>query len=416
MARSGSKAESHRPAGWPRHLAQSLKPAANAAMTVALERDAGERVARLREAGRDLLSERRRPSRPRMRALTAAPGGRIAWKSVPAPPLPGPRGALVHPIAVATCDLDRSLLLGRTPFLMPLHFGHECVAEVVEVGSEVEGVKPGDRVVVPFQINCGECDACRAGHTGNCLAVPPISMYGFGVAGGHWGGAVADLLAVPFAEAMLVALPDGVAPAAAVSVSDNVCDGYRHVAPHLPALLERDPEAEVLIVAATSRGTLFSSSMPLYTGQVALALGASRVTFADARPHVRERAAALGMEAVDSAELRGREPAPLVVDASANPDGLKRAISLTAPDGVCSSAGNLHARVAIPTALMFGRNVELRIGRSHARRDTPAVLELIAAGKLRPELVTSATGAVDEAPAAIREHACGSAIKTVLTE
>jgi len=335
---------------------------------------------------------------------------------VPAPALPGPRGALVHPIAIATCDLDRSLLLGRTPFLMPLHFGHECVAEVVEVGSEVEGVKPGDRVVVPFQINCGECDACRAGHTGNCLAVPPISMYGFGVAGGHWGGAVADLLAVPYAEAMLVTLPEGVAPAAAVSVSDNVCDGYRHVSPHLPALLERDPEAEVLIVAATSRSTLFSSSMPLYTGQAALALGARRVTFADARPHVRERAAALGMDAIDAAELRGREPAPLVVDASANPDGLKRAISLTAPDGICSSAGNLHARVAIPTALMFGRNVELRIGRSHARRDTPAVLDLIAAGKLRPELVTSATGALDEAPAAIGEHACGSAIKTVLTE
>jgi alcohol dehydrogenase len=416
MARSGQKAEHHRPAGWARHLAQSLKPAAGSAMAVALERDAGARLGRLRDAGRERVAERRRPSRPRMRALSVAPGGRIGWKSVPAPRLPGPKGAIVHPIAVATCDMDRSILLGVTPFLMPLHFGHECVAEVVEVGSEVDDVKPGDRVVVPFQINCGECSACKAQNTANCLSVPPLAMYGFGVAGGHWGGAVADLLAVPFADAMLLPLPDGVDPAAAASVSDNVCDGYRHVAPHLPALLQRDPEAEVVIIAATSRGTTFSPSMPLYGGQSALALGARRVTFADARPHVRERARELGMNAVDVRGLRRRDPAPLVVDASASADGLKQAINLTAPDGICSSAGNLHGKVAIPTALMFGRNVELRIGRSHARREMPAVLELIAAGKLEPERVTSALGAIDDAPAAIREHACGTAIKTVLTE
>jgi alcohol dehydrogenase len=65
---------------------------------------------------------------------------------------------------------------------------------------------------------------------------------------------------------------------------------------------------------------------------------------------------------------------------------------------------------------MFGRNVELRISRSHARREMPAVLELIASGRLAPELVTSAAGAIDDAPAAIRDHACGTAIKTVLTE
>ena len=82
--------------------------------------------------------------------------------------------------------------LGATPFLTPLHFGHECVAEVLSVGSEVTECRPGQRVVVPFQISCGACAACSAGRTGNCHTVPPISMYGFGVAGGHWGGAVAE--------------------------------------------------------------------------------------------------------------------------------------------------------------------------------------------------------------------------------
>jgi D-arabinose 1-dehydrogenase-like Zn-dependent alcohol dehydrogenase len=107
-----------------------------------------------------------------------------------------------------------SLALGGTPFLLPLHFGHECVAEVLSVGERVATVKPGDRVVVPFQISCGSCGACRAGLTANCEAVPPVSMYGFGVGGGHWGGAVSDELAVPYADGMLVPLPSGVQPAA----------------------------------------------------------------------------------------------------------------------------------------------------------------------------------------------------------
>lgn len=121
---------------------------------------------------------------------------------------PRPPGRNVHPIAVATCDLGRAILLDSAPFALPLCFGHECVAEVLSVGSEVETIRVGQRVVVPFQISCGICSKCREGFTGNCLAVPPISMYDYGLAGGHWGGAIGDELAVPLADGMLVPLPD----------------------------------------------------------------------------------------------------------------------------------------------------------------------------------------------------------------
>jgi alcohol dehydrogenase len=66
-------------------------------------------------------------------------------------------------------------------------------------------------------------------------------MYGFGIAGGLWGGVIADQVAVPFADAMLVPLPGGIEVAA--SVGDNVSDGYRHIAPYLPALLAVDVSA-----------------------------------------------------------------------------------------------------------------------------------------------------------------------------
>ena len=402
--------------GWPGHLAAVLRPSASVAGRVALERDAALRRRRLWGAAVDGFRERRHPTRRRMRALRAAPGARLTWQEVPAPPAPQPGQAVVHPIAVATCDLDRQLLLGATPFVLPLHFGHECVAEVLAVGEGVASVRPGQRVVVPFQISCGACQACREGRTGNCLAVPPISMYGFGVAGGHWGGAVSDELLVPFADAMLVVLPDGIDPAAAASVADNVADAYRHIGPHLPALLDDDPDSAVLILGGVAGRTSASASVPLYAGLIARALGAQQIHFADRRPHVRAHAERLGLLALSPRQLRRHPPAPLVLDASATRPGLRLALESVAPDGVCSCVGSLHRRTSIPTALMFGRNATLHLGRSHARAVIPAVLELMAQARLAPEQVTTQLAPLDDAPSALRRHAVGEDTKTILVE
>jgi alcohol dehydrogenase len=360
---------------------------------VALERQAGLRVKRLGTAVRDRFAQRRKPTRDKMRALTVGTRGRVEWREVPVPRLPGPEGAIVHPIAVATCDLDRMLALGRTPVPLPLHFGHECVAEVLSVGQHVVQVRPGDRVVVPFQISCGTCAPCRAGHTGNCAAVPPVSMYGFGVGGGHWGGAVSDQLAVPYADAMLVPLPSGIEPAAAASVADNVCDGYRHIGPYANLLEASD--GEVLVLAGMSRRPVFSASVPLYAGLVARALGARRVHFFDSRERVRRHAERLGLEPHMPTEIRHMPTLPLVVDATASPSGMRAALEHTAPDGVCSSVGMLHRLAPIPAGLMFGRNVTLHVGRSHARALIPQVLDLVSSGKLRPELVTTDLASID---------------------
>ena len=348
-----------------------------------------------------------------MRALQAAPGGRLRWRDVATPPPPPPDGAIVHPIAAATCDMDCPLALGATLFALPLHLGHECVAEVLSVGERVATVRPGDRVVVPFQISCGSCAPCRAGWTGSCTAVPPISMYGFGLLGGHWGGAFSDELAVPYADAMLVSLPDRVAPEAAASVADNVCDAYRHIAPHLPALLQRDPDAQVLIIGALRTRMLFSASLPLYTGLIARALGARDVTLADARPGVRAHAQRLGLDTLHPRQLRRRPAASLVVDCSVS--GLARALLSTAPDGVCTSAGTLHRSARIPILQMYARNVTLHVGRAHVRTLIPEVLELIVDGRLDPQAVPATVAPLDEAPGALREHFLGGGVKTILT-
>jgi alcohol dehydrogenase len=87
-----------------------------------------------------------------------------------------------------------------------------------------------------------------------------------------------------------------------------------------------------------------------------------------------------------------------------------------APDGVCSSVGMLHRVAAVPAALMFGRNVILHIGRSHARALIPPVLELVKSGRLRPELVTTDLAPIDDAPHAVENHIHGEATKTILVQ
>jgi alcohol dehydrogenase len=393
------------------HYAALLTPNALAAGRLPLYRDIRTRARRIIDVARST----RRPAHRPMRGLIASPGGALRWRSIPSPLLPGPSGALVRPLTVATCDLDRAVMLGRSPFPLPLHLGHECVAEVTQVGDEVTSVRVGDQVVVPFQISCGRCAACLRGHTGSCLSVPPASMYGFGLGGGLWGGALADVMAVPYADAMLVALPAGVNPVAAAGVADNVCDAYRQVAPHLPSLLAADPDAETLIAGHLGSRDPLTSSTPLYAALVARAMGAGRISLVDGRPAVRQRAERLGFQALHPHRPRQWPVAPLTVDTTGTPAGLRSVLRHTAPDGICTCVWSLHRRASLPLAASYVRNVTLHVGRSHVRAVMPDVLQLMASGKLRPELVTTNVASFDDAPKALREHCNAEAIKTILT-
>jgi alcohol dehydrogenase len=239
-------------------------------------------------------------------------------------------------------------------------------------------------------------------------------MYGFGVVGGLWGGVLADLVAVPYADAMLVTLPDSVDPVAAASVADNVSDAYRTVAPHLPRLLPEDPDTEVLMVGSLTRRSPFTSSAMLYGGLIAKSLGARHVHLVDARPAVRGLAERLGMHA-HRPDKNGDWPvAAITVDATTTPSGLRRVLAHTAPDGICTCVWSLHRRGGFPLIESYVRNVTLHIGRSHARTNIPKVLELIVDGRLHPEVVTTNTASFDDAPQALRDHCGEDAVKTIL--
>ncbi|HEV3229998.1 MAG TPA: alcohol dehydrogenase catalytic domain-containing protein [Solirubrobacteraceae bacterium] len=319
-----------------------------------------------------------------MRQLTFVEPGELEWQEVEDPVLEAPGEALVRPLAVAACDLDQAIVAGETPFAGPFALGHECVAEVVQAGEAVEGWSAGDRAIVSFQIACGACESCRRGRSGNCRRVARGSMYGVGPVAGNWGGALADLLRVPFPASMLVPAPAGSSPAALASVSDNVSDAYRTVAGPLAS----EPGADILIVGGGA------ASISLYAVDIARALGASQVHFLDHDPDRLELAAALGAEPVEMQATSFPSRAgsfAITVDASGDPDGLGCALRSTAPDGTCTSVGIYYSpETPVPLLEMYAKGVSFYTGRPHARGLIPAVMELIAAGRIQPERVTTA--------------------------
>jgi alcohol dehydrogenase len=338
--------------------------------------------------------------------LTFVKPGQVEWRDAPEPALQGPGEVLVRPLAVATCDLDAAIVRGRAPFVGPFPLGHEFVAEVAEVGEETSGVPVGARFVVPFQICCGTCANCRRRLTHSCLSAPPRSMYGLGPLGGEWGGALSDLVRVPFPGFMLVPLPDGADPSQVASVSDNIPDAWRTVAP----LLEQEPGADVLIVGGEG-----ARSIALYACALAVVLGAGRVDYVDHVSDHLELAATLGANAIEAhgpardgpypARFPHRlGPYPITVDSSAHPDGLALALRSTAPGGTCTAVGIFYEEYTrVPMLEMYTTGVTLRHGRVSARAEMPAILELIASGRFDPAAVTTATAGWADAADAMLE-------------
>jgi threonine dehydrogenase-like Zn-dependent dehydrogenase len=329
-----------------------------------------------------------------VRQLTFKGEGRLTWDEVAAPELSSGDDALVRPIAAATCDLDSAVIAGRAPLPGPFAFGHEFVGDVIEVAERVRLTRPGDRVIVPFQVSCGTCGSCQRGLTASCESAGAGAAFGMApIARQEWGGALSDVVRIPYADAMLVPLPTGVEPAAAASVSDNVPDGWRAVAPPL-----RDrPRAPVLVVGGLG-------DVALYAVAVAVALDSEQVDYVDTDPRRLAVAETLGANAIDrpvDGSRLGRYP--ITVDHSGEEKGLHSAVRSTEPEGTCTSTAVYFADTALPLLDMYTRGITFRTGRVNARVVIPAVLDLITGGRLRPELVTSSVVPWDEADTALTQ-------------
>ncbi|MFD1716574.1 formaldehyde dehydrogenase, glutathione-independent [Georgenia deserti] len=119
-------------------------------------------------------------------------------------------GVILKTVSTNICGSDQHMVRGRTTAPEGLVLGHEITGEVVEVGRDVEFIKQGDIVSVPFNIACGRCRNCKERQTGICLNVNPDrpgSAYGYVDMGG-WVGGQAEYVLVPYADWNLLTFPD----------------------------------------------------------------------------------------------------------------------------------------------------------------------------------------------------------------
>jgi glutathione-independent formaldehyde dehydrogenase len=119
-------------------------------------------------------------------------------------------GVILKVVSTNICGSDQHMVRGRTTAQPGLVLGHEITGEVLETGADVEMLKKGDLVSVPFNVACGRCRTCHEGHTGVCLHVNPSragGAYGYVDMGG-WIGGQARYVMVPYADFNLLKFPD----------------------------------------------------------------------------------------------------------------------------------------------------------------------------------------------------------------
>ena len=164
----------------------------------------------------------------------------VRVQDVPDPRILNPRDAIVKVTTTAICGSDLHLYDGYIPTMKKGDIlGHEFMGEVVEVGNRVTNLKPGDRVVVPFTIACGNCFFCEhefwsACDNSNPNAAMAETLYGFSGSGlfgyshmmGGYAGGQAEYVRVPFADVGPTKIPSGLDDEQVLFLSDIFPTGY----------------------------------------------------------------------------------------------------------------------------------------------------------------------------------------------
>ncbi|MCB0345939.1 MAG: alcohol dehydrogenase catalytic domain-containing protein [Bdellovibrionales bacterium] len=340
-----------------------------------------------------------------MKQLNYVGRGKYDWFDVAEPKLTQQNQAIVRPLVMARCDGDVvpaqplighalhfgeqigvvdpsvSKIFGAPPFKTPLPVGHEAVVEVCEVGSEVGTIKPGDKAVVPWAVSCGTCSTCLRKLTTHCENSGPtlFSGWGFGSAMGPWGGMIADSFVVPFADHMLQPIPEGHDPLRYVSLSDNLADAWRTIAPYLG-------ESSSKRVCVWGGG---AKSIGLYAAGIAAALGASKIVYVDHRDSRLEIAEKFGAKAVKRSDnLATLGPFDIAVEASSTVRGINSLIDAMDYGGVISAIGfYFFNRVGLNLFSMYGKSLTLKIGVSHPSADIPDIMQFLSTSRFDPTLV-----------------------------
>src|SRR5579872_5014102 len=201
-------------------------------------------------------------------------------------------GVILKIVSTNICGSDQHMVRGRTTAPRGLVLGHEITGEVIETGRDVEFIKVGDLVSVPFNIACGRCRNCKERATGICLNVNPArpgAAYGYVDMGG-WVGGQADYVMVPYGDFNLLRFPDKDRAMAKIKdltlLSEIVPTGF-----HGAVTAGVGPGSIVCVAGAGPVGLAFAAGCQL--------LGAAVVIVGDMIPERLAQAKSFGCEVID---------------------------------------------------------------------------------------------------------------------
>ena len=353
-----------------------------------------------------------------MKALVWMGKKNVEVQRVEDPKILNPRDCIVKITSTAICGSDIHLYNGFIPTLEKGDIlGHEFMGEVVEVGRNVRNLRPGDRVVVPFTISCGQCTHCRRQQFSVCdntnpnwhiaetmMGFSPAGIFGYSHMTGGYAGGQAQYARVPMADVGPIKIENDLPDDQVLFLSDIFPTGYM-------AAENCDIEPGRSVVAVWGLGPVGQFAV-----RSAFLLGAAKVIGIDSLPERRAMAEAAGAFTIDSGsdvmeELKaltgGRGP-DASIDAvgmeahgsaydqvkqtmkmeTDRPFALRQAMRCTRKAGTLSVPGVYGGFLdKVPFGSVMNKGLTIKTGQTHMQKYMGPLLKLIEDGKIDPSFV-----------------------------
>lgn len=310
-----------------------------------------------------------------MKAVVYHGSGKVSLEEKAYPHLEDPGDAIVQVTLTTICSSDIHIKHGAVPRAVPgVTLGHEFVGIVVETGSGVKNVKPGDRVAVNVETSCGTCFFCRRGFVNNCT-----DEHGGWALGCRIDGGQAEYVRIPFADNGLTLIPDHVTDEQALFTGDILSTGY-----WAADIGEIRPADTVAVIGAGPTGLCTMACARLYSPAKIIAIdtdeyrlrlakerGLADVTLVPGKDRIQERVLS---------ETRGRG-ADVVLEAAGGKDTFQTAWQIARANAIVVVVAMYEENQILPLPAMYGKNLTFKTGGVDGCR-CGEIMELIGAGKL----------------------------------
>jgi threonine dehydrogenase-like Zn-dependent dehydrogenase len=353
----------------------------------------------------------------------------------PDPKILNPQDAIVKVTLTAICGSDLHLYDGYVPTMMRGDIlGHEFMGEVVEVGQAVKNLRPGDRVIVPFPIACGNCWFCKTGQWSLCDNSNPnawmletmqgfggAALYGYSHLYGGYAGGQAQYVRVPFADVSPLKIPAGIPDEKVLFLTDVLPTGWQaaeqcNIKPgDVVAVWGCGPVGQFAIASARLLGAEHVIAIDRFPERLRLAQFHSKAEILDysevddVYETLKEMTGgrgpdacidAVGMEAhgttIDAWYDRVKQAMRLELDRA---HVLRQVLHCCRKGGTVSIPGVYAGFIdKVPFGAAFGKGLTLRMGQTHVQNYTRSLLKKIERDEIDPSFIITHRVTLDDAP------------------